>query len=163
MEKKRERFTAAYQQYVDDIYKFVLVHVNDAGLAEDLTADTFTKAWKHIEAHAFDFKQTRAWLYTIARNLINDHWRKKPVIPLSEDIEIIDEREGHGEIVDRQLQAKRIMKAVKSLPEDMKSVVTLRFLQNLSVKETAKRLDMSESNVRVVQFRALKKLKKVLS
>lgn len=163
MEKKREKFSAVYQQYVEDIYRFVLVHVNDVDLAEDLTADTFTKAWRHIEATEFDFKQTRAWLYTIARNLMNDHWRKKPVIPLSEDIEVIDEREAQSDVVDRKLQAKQIIKAVKTLPEDMKSIVTLRFLEGLSVKETAERLSMSESNVRVVQFRALKKLKKVLS
>ena len=163
MEKKKERFSMVYQEYVEDIYRFVLVHVSDADLAEDLTADTFTKAWKYIEANKFDFKQTRAWLYTIARNRMNDHWRKKPTIPLSEDIEIIDEHEAHGETIDRQLEAKQIVKAVRSLPEDMKSVVTLRFLQNLSVRETAERLNMSESNVRVVQFRALKKLKKVLS
>lgn len=151
-----------YQLYVNDIYRFVLVHVRDVELAEDMTADTFTRAWKQIDK--FDGKQPKAWLYTIARNLMNDHWRKKPTVPLSEEIELADENAApHGEVVDRQMEATRVVKALKVLPADMKSVVTLRFLQNCSVRETADTLKLSEANVRVLQYRALKKLKRVLS
>lgn len=153
-----------YNLYVNDIYRFVLVHVRDTNLAEDLTADTFTRAWRQIDSGKFDFKHTKAWLYTIARNLMTDHWRKKPTIPLDEEIEIIDtDKPGHGEVVDRKLQAKRIIKSLKVLPPDMKSVVTLRFLQHYSVRETSEALKLSEANVRVLQYRALKKLKQVLS
>lgn len=151
-----------YNLYVNDIYRFLLVHVRDAQLAEDLTADTFTQAWNRLDT--FDFKQTRGWLYTIARNRMYDYWRKQKTVPLSDEIEVVDEEAPeHGEVVDRKLQAKRIIKALKTLPEDMKSVVTLRFLEGYSVRATAEALHLSESNVRVVQYRALKKLKKVLS
>lgn len=150
-----------YNTYADDIYRYIFVHVRDVDVAEDLTADTFTNAWKNIEK--FDGKQPRPWLYTIARNRLNDHWRKKPMIPLDEDIEIVSEIEATEVVLDRKTEQKRIIKALGSLPRDMKSVVTLRFLQGYSVKETGAALELSESNVRVIQYRALKKLKDKLS
>lgn len=150
-----------YNQYADDIYRFIFVHVRDVEIAEDLTADTFTNAWKNIEK--FDGKQPRPWLYTIARNKLNDHWRKKPTIPLDDEIEIPSELEAVEITLDRKTEQRRIIKAVNTLPRDMKSVVTLRFLQGYSVREAGEALELSESNVRVIQYRALKKLKEKLS
>lgn len=156
----QKRFAEMYNQYADDIYKYIFVHVRDVELAEDITADTFTSAWKNIAT--FDNRQPRAWLYTIARNRMNDHWRKKQTIPLDEDIEIVSEADLFEDIVDKKIQLKRVISALNTLPEDMKSIVTLRFMQGMSAKETAKILRMSEGNVRVMQYRALKKLKEKL-
>lgn len=150
-----------YNQYADDIFRFLFVHVRNTELAEDLTADTFLKAWNNIDK--FDWRHGRAWLYTIARNNLADHWRKHKPLPLDEEVEIPDDREPASEALDKKLDFKRAAKALARLPEDMKSVVTLRFLQGYSVRETAQALGISESNVRVVQFRALKKLRKQLS
>ena len=150
-----------YQTYADDIYRFLLVHVHDAQLAEDLTADTFTKAWNQFGT--FKGKHGRAWLYTIARNCLTDHWRKKRPAPLDENFDIIDDAPSHEERMDKKMRARAVIKAVNGLPHDMKSVVTLRFLQGFSVRDTAAALDLSEANVRVIQYRALKKLKGTLS
>lgn len=150
-----------YNEYADDIFRFVFVHVRDTQVAEDITADTFLKAWNKIDT--FDWRHGRAWLYTIARNNLADHWRKNKPLPLDEEIEIADDKPAQSEILDKKLDFKRAAKALAKLPEEMKSVVTLRFLQGYSVRETAQALDISESNVRVVQYRALKKLRKVLS
>jgi RNA polymerase sigma-70 factor (ECF subfamily) len=151
-----------YNQYADDIYRFLFVHVRDVALAEDLTADTFLKAWKQIDK--FDWKHSRGWLYAIARNTLTDHWRKHKSLPLDEDLEIVDENQPRqDEVLDKKLDFKHAAKAVAKLPEDMKSVVMLRFLQGYSVRQTAEALDMSEANVRVTQYRALKKLRGVLS
>lgn len=149
-----------YNSYADDIYRFLFVHVRDVALAEDLTADTFTKAWKNIDK--YDFRHPRGWLYAIARNTLTDYWRKKKPLPLDENIEITDDKPSHAEIMDKKIDIKRAAKALTRLPEEMKSVVSLRFLQGYSVRQTAEALDLSEANVRVVQYRALKKLKKDL-
>lgn len=157
----KRRFAKLYNQYADDIYRFLFVHVRDQELAEDLTADTFLKAWKQIEK--FDWKHSRGWLYAIARNNLTDHWRKKRPEPLEEGFDLPDEKPAHGEVLDKKMEMKRAVKALAKLPTDMKSVVSLRFLQGYSVRQTAEALDMSEANVRVVQYRALKKLRGVLS
>lgn len=158
---KKRRFAKLYDQYADDIYKFLFVHVRDVELAEDLTADTFLKAWKQLEK--FDWKHPRGWLYAIARNNLTDYWRKKRPEPLDESIEIPDDKTPISEILDKKMELKRAIQAMSKLPEEMKSVVHLRFMQGYSVRDTAEALDMSEANVRVVQYRALKKLRGVLS
>jgi len=150
-----------YTDYADDIYRFLFVHVRDVQLAEDLTADTFTKAWNQFGS--FDGNHGRAWLYTIARNCLTDHWRKKRPVPLDEIFEVADTRPSPEELVDKKLRARQVVKAISGLPEDMKSVVTLRFFQGYSVRDTAKALELTEANVRVIQYRALKKLKGVLA
>ncbi len=150
-----------YNAYADDIYRFLFVHVRDKETAEDLTADTFAKAWKHIDK--YDFRHPRGWLYAIARNTLTDYWRKKKPVQLDESIEIIDDKPSHEEIMDKKLELKRAAKALTTLPSDMKSVVSLRFLQGYSVRQTAEALDLSEANVRVMQYRALKKMRKELS
>lgn len=150
-----------YTLYADDIFKFIFVHTHDVELAEDLTADTFTKAWEKLES--FDGGHERGWLYKIAQNKITDHWRKKKAVPLSEEIEIADDKPSNEEVVDKSLEAQKVHKALATLPEQMRSVVALRFMQGYSVKQTAEALSMSESNVRVIQYRALKKLQGVLS
>ncbi len=150
-----------YNDYADDIYRFLFVHVRDVEVAEDLAADTFTKAWKHI--NTYDFKHPRGWLYAIARNTLTDYWRKKKPLPLDVEIEIPDESPSHGEVMDKKLERVAVARAVSKLPTDMKSVVNLRFMQGYSVRQTAEALDLNEANIRVIQYRALKKMKKDLS
>lgn len=159
--KAKRRFEKMYQTYADDIFRYLLVHVNDVEVAEDLTADTFIKAWKKIET--YNFLHPRGWLYAIARNTLTDYWRKKKAIPLDETIEIADERPSVITLLDKELDAKRTLDALQTLSPDMKSVITLRFLQGYSARQTGEALGISEQNVRVLQFRALKKLRKELS
>jgi RNA polymerase sigma-70 factor (ECF subfamily) len=149
-----------YNTYADDIYRYLLVHVGDQHLAEDLTSDTFVKAWNRLET--FDFKQPRPWLYTIARNTMNDHWRKKHPEPLGDEDEHISDAEPIEETLDKKQSADAVKAAVNKLPQDMRSIVTMRFTLGYSAKKTADSLGTSEGNVRVMQYRALKKLKGLL-
>ncbi len=149
-----------YDTYADDIFRYILVHVHDRDLAEDLTADTFVRALKAIDR--FDFSKPRPWLYKIAQNLLYDHWRKRRTEQLPEDFDVtsdIDLEEG----LERQLTQERVRSAVALLSEPMRSVVILRFISGYSAKQTAETLNISESNVRVIQFRALKRLRGRLS
>jgi RNA polymerase sigma-70 factor (ECF subfamily) len=150
-----------YNDYADDIFRFLYVHVHDRALAEDLTADTFTKAWQKLAD--FDFKHPRGWLYTIARNRLADHWRTHHTVALDEDFEVEDEREATEIKLDRQIDKAQLLKHLAGLPEDMRSVVTLRFLGGYSARKTGQALGISEANVRVIQHRALKKLKELYS
>ena len=157
---RKRRFVKMYDEFADDIYRFLFVHVRVETIAEDLAADTFTRAWQNIGT--FDFRYPKAWLYAIARNRLADYWRTLHTVPLEEDFDMPDEREGVEETVDRALQSQQIMQGIAQLSHEMGMVVTLRFLQGLSARETGKVLGMSEGNVRVMQYRALKKLKELL-
>lgn len=150
-----------YNTYADDIFRYLLVHVQDRQLAEDLTADTFTKAWTRLDN--FDFKQPRPWLYKIAKNTMTDHWRKKHTDSLDEELEIVSDQDSLEDQLDKQLSKEKLQKAIATLPTEMRSVVTLRFMLGYSARKTAESLGTTEGNVRVVQYRALKKLKGLLS
>lgn len=149
-----------YENYADDIYRFLFVHVRDVQVAEDLTSDTFVKAWKHIDK--YDFRHPRGWLYTIARNTLTDYWRKHKPVPLDETEEIVDSKPSQDELMDKKFEIKRAAKALAKLPTEMRSVVNLRFMQGYSVRQTAEALSLTEANVRVIQYRALRKMREEL-
>lgn len=149
-----------YEMYADDIYRFLYVHTRDQALSEDLMADTFLRAWNHIDS--FDFKHARAWLYKIAQNILTDHWRKKKTLPLDESIEIVDDNDSLEEVLDKTFAAEQVMDAVSRLDTEQRSLVALRFMQGYNVRQTAESLGLSEANVRVKQYRALKRLRILL-
>lgn len=156
------KFTHMYEAFADDIFRYLYAHVRDKALAEDLTADTFMRAWSNL--HRFDFKQPRPWLYKIARNLLTDHWRKKRPESLEAPDDLADEDdEGVAEEIDRVLNAEQVQAAIAKLPGTTREVVTMRFILGYSVRQTAEALGLTESNVRVLQYRALKKLRGLLS
>lgn len=149
-----------YDTYADDIFRYLFVHVRDRELAEDLTADTFTRAWKAIDR--FDFSQPRPWLYKIAQNLLYDHWRKHHTELLPEDFDVASDADLE-ENLEREFAKQHVRGAIGRLSEPMKSVVILRFISGYSARQTAESLNLTESNVRVIQYRALKRLKGYLS
>ncbi len=150
-----------YADYADDIFRFLYVHVQDRMLAEDLTADTFAKAWQKLDS--FDFRHPRGWLYKIARNRLADHWRTHHTVPLEEGFDPEDDHESVETRTDRKLAKEQLLAGLAELPEDMRSIVTLRFIEGYSARQTGQALGISEGNVRVMQHRALKKLKGLLS
>lgn len=156
-EKKRRKIAKMYNQYANDIYRYLYANGGNKELAEDLMADTFMRAINNLDK--FDFKQPRAWLYTIARNLLRDHWKKKSSLNLDEELEIVDPSDGIEQIVEKVLTADRLKQTMDKLPAKERDVVALRFLQNLSAKEVAKIVGTSPENVRIIQHRALKKMK----
>lgn len=145
-----------YHEHADGIYRFAYWRVADEEQAQDVLSIVFVKAWESRDK--FDGQFAKAWLYKIARNTIIDGYRKKTEDRLPEDIDIPVE-DGTGDKIDSEIAAKNLLVALGSIPDELREVVHWRFIERKSVKETAERTGHSESNVRVMQFRALKKLR----
>jgi RNA polymerase sigma-70 factor (ECF subfamily) len=159
MLESTDEFAAAYESHAKSIYKFLYWRTKNTQVSEDLTSSVFEKAWR--SRGNFHGGSVRAWLYRIACNTLIDHWRKQKELPV-EDVDVLPDKVSDpslGEALDKALQAEQLQRAVNRLPADMRAVVRLRFMKGLSCKQTAKRLALSESNVRVVQYRALKKIR----
>lgn len=156
-----DNFEAAYEAHSKTIYKFLFWRTKDIQLSEDLTSSTFERAW--TSRKSFHGGSEQAWLFRIARNVLIDYWRKKKEV-LVEDTDTLQEdvRPSTEELMDKKTQLKDLGKALDALPDDMRLVVTMRFIEGLSCKQVAKNLNLSESNVRVIQYRALKKLREYL-
>lgn len=162
MIESSDDFEVAYRAHSQDIYRFLFWRTNDNALSEDLTSNVFEKAWRSRDS--FHGGSVKAWLYRIARNTLVDHWRKNQPLTLADTDELPEtsSEDNTAERLDQAAEITHLHLALTKLPTDMRKVVALRFIDTLSCREVAARLGLSESNVRVLQYRALKKLKDYL-
>lgn len=156
-----KKFEVMYRVNQPLIYRFMFWRTKDEMLAQDLTSNVFEKAWR--TRHNFTGGSGKAWLYKIARTTLIDYWRKKR--DLTDEAAVANAAADiaePGEALDKSLAAAELRAAVAKLPVEMQRVVRQRFIVGSSVRETAATLDLSEANVRVIQYRALKKLRELL-
>lgn len=164
IEGEASAFGLLYDKYHERIYRFVYLKVSHREEAEDLTHQVFLKAWQNIENYKHKGFPFSSWLYQIARNHIIDHYRtRKPLISIEriEEVEIVP-FENEKDIDDKNTLAK-IQKAITLLPQEQQDIIIMRFVEELSPKEIARALEKPESTVRVLQHRAIKNLKKIIT
>ncbi len=156
-------FEAIYDEHVVPIYRFIHARVGNRPDAEDLTAQVFMRAVEQLDTSR-DRGQVTAWLYRVSQNLIADYWRalyRLPVIgtehvaPGWEPAAPDATPSAHGEAA-QDTAAARVRSLLRSLPERYAQVLELRFLERLSVAETATRMGVSPGNAKVLQYRALR-------
>ncbi|MFI5275409.1 MAG: RNA polymerase sigma factor [Candidatus Saccharimonadales bacterium] len=159
MDEAPEDFERLYKSTQPAIYRFIFWRTKDEMLAQDLTSNVYLKAWRTRKS--FTGGSSTAWLYRIARTTLIDHWRRKKDISDNGSLAetVASDTPDIGEEIDLSLSVEALQQALLLLPVEMYEVVKLRFIQGKSTRETAQALDLSESNVRVIQYRALKKLK----
>jgi RNA polymerase sigma-70 factor (ECF subfamily) len=150
-------FAAAYQAYIERIYAFVFSHVGNREDAEDVTSQVFIKAYKSLPT--FQARGSfEGWLFQIARTAMADFWRERyklHSIPLTDRWEV---PEGHADQeFDDAARRERVNRLLSCLPENYRQVLEQRFLLRSSIAETARALAITEANVRVLQFRALRR------
>ena len=142
------------------IYRFVYKKVGNREEAEDLTSQIFLKVVSSIDRER-GRQSMQQWLYLIARTIIADHWRARYRLPMSSLDELLDagwEVSAEEEpTATSNSAADRVQRILQALPEQYREVLTCRFLLHLSVKDTALRMGVTVANVKVLQFRALKR------
>ena len=161
----KEAFAQLYDLYVDTVFRYVLVRVANRALAEDLTSETFMRAMRRIDSFTWQGKDIAAWFVTIARNLIADHVKSARFRfeVATADMRDADERvDAPDTEVLTRLRDERLVAAIKQLGPDQAECITLRFLQGLSLADTARVLGKSEGAVKQLQLRATRALRKSL-
>ncbi|MFA4999226.1 MAG: sigma-70 family RNA polymerase sigma factor [Parcubacteria group bacterium] len=159
-----EAFGRLYDYYLPAIYRFILLKVGQREEAEDLTHQVFLKAWQNISGFTERGFPLSSWLYRIARNLIADRYRKtRPFIGISEEFvsEQLIFRPDTTKLDDKK-DIARIMDSLRELKDVERDVVIMRFVEDLSVKEVAEAINKSEGAVKLIQHRALKRIKEIL-
>ncbi len=152
-------FQRLYQEEVGVIYRYVYRKVGNREDAEDLTSGIFLKA---VGAPDQEFSQPRMrkWLFLIARTTVADYWRAHyRGQSTSLDALVAAGWEAPAEKGPAALSSEpedRVRQLLQALPEKYREVLTCRFLLNLSIKDTALRMGLTESHVKVLQFRGLK-------
>ncbi|MBI5913546.1 RNA polymerase sigma factor [Candidatus Azambacteria bacterium] len=157
-----KEFMALYDRYSDSIFRFMLFKVSNRETAWDLTQDCFFKTWQHIANDKKAISNTKAFLYTVARNLVIDHWRAKEkhaTVDIEAASYVIDDgNDVHREAVLRD-EGRYLLRLLKNLPEESREILTLRYTDGLSFEEIAAIAGKSNIAVRVHTHRALKKLR----
>ena len=157
-----DAFRALYQRYARRLYAFFLGYAADPALAEELVNDTFVRVWRALPRYQEE-GHFQAWLFRIARNIATDAHRRRQRRPTEVPLEDAT-RDPHG-FVEPALPDERwpeVEAALQSLPPDYRLVLLLRFVEGLSPTEIAPLLDRSPEAVRVLQFRALRALRRHL-
>jgi len=164
-----EAFALLYEDFYTPIFRFVLKKVSDVDLAEDLTQTVFMKAWKADNGLAKNHPSPLAYFYTVARNLVTDHYRKKKTVLLEGSDEEEDKLQALPseepdpqellETAEAQTFVKNLLGGIKT---EYREVLDLKFLKGYSNAEVAEKLGKTEMNIRQIQVRALRKLKSQL-
>jgi RNA polymerase sigma-70 factor (TIGR02952 family) len=161
----REAFAQLYDAYVDTVFRYLLVRVADRALAEDLTSETFLRALRRIDTFTWQGRDIAAWFVTIARNLVADHVKSARFRfeVTTADMRDADERvDAPDREVLARLRDERLVEAIRGLRPEQAECITLRFLQGLSLAETARVLDRSEGAVKQLQLRGTRALRAAL-
>lgn len=154
-------FGGLYDLCVDRIYRYIFFRVTDTEMAEDLTSEVFLKAWENLHRYKPGGPFV-AWLYTIARNTVIDHYRtRKQSVPLEQTIIRVESK--LDEMVDLTYEVEELQQAMQHLTDEQREVLTLRFIAELETAEIAERMRKSEGAIRALQMRALQALAKVMS
>lgn len=157
-------FGELYEAYFDRIYYFALRQTGDEDTAGDLASQTFVNALHHLPKYQFRGFPFSAWLYKIANNEINKHYRKKKgkkVFSIEEARvrELVDQADpGPGGWDEEILQ--QLLAYLKGLPTEMLQVLELRFFEDKDFREIAFILDITESGAKMRTYRALDQLRK---
>lgn len=159
-------FAAVYDHYFPRVYNYVRYRVSDAATADELAALVFERVLAKIGLYRSERAPFAAWLFAIARNAVNDHLRaRKRQRWLS--LEVLGERLSAGpkpeEIVVRKEAHAELLAAVARLSDRQRHLVALKFAAGLTNRRIAALTGLSESNVGVILYRTMRKLRAELS
>ena len=163
-EGEAEAFGVLYDRYADLVYRFVYYRVGTHAVAEDLTSETFLRALRRMSLFTWQGKDFGAWLFTIARNLVLDHFksgRYRLEICTPDLLETDRWEEGpEGAVLDA-FTHRALFSAVRELGPEQRECLVLRFLHGLSVAETAAVMGKNTGAVKALQYRATRSLARI--
>ncbi|MFQ5492777.1 MAG: RNA polymerase sigma factor [Candidatus Dojkabacteria bacterium] len=150
-----------FDNYLDRVYRYIYIRIHNKETAEDLASTVFIKVIEHIHKLDVD-KNFEAWLFTITRNTLIDMLRKNRFVSSNEMIEIAEDSTDHEDRSDNQMVIERIKEKFDNLKELEREIVELTYFAQLNDKEISLVVGKPPGNIRVVRFRAIKKLRKSL-
>ena len=159
VDAKKNEFLAAYDKYAEPIYRHCFFRVYSRARAEELMQDTFTKTWEYI-VRGGEIKNTKAFLYRVANNLVIDESRKRKEASLDE---ILEEAGDVFPATPTKPEDKmifgEIVRKIYDFKDPDRQILIMRFVDDFDPKDIAQILSMSPNNVSVRINRAVKVLR----
>ena len=158
---RAEAFGELYARYANMVFRYLYHRVPDRQTAEDFTSETFVRALRRIDSLSFQGRDVGAWLVTIARNIVRDHVKSSRfrLEVATADMRDADRAtDGPEDAVLQGLTNAELMACVAQLGDEQRECISLRFLQGLSVAETAAAMGKKDGAIKALQHRAVRKL-----
>lgn len=163
IDRETSAFAELYDRHVVRIYRHIYYLVNDAREAEDLTAQTFLKAWEAVDRYKERGAPFVAWLLRIAHNLTVSHLRAKRDHSELQDYYVDPKMTRNPEqALEQTTDEEHVREAVLKLRAEQRQVIMLRFVEEMDYREVAAVIGKSVPAVRVIQHRALGNLRKLM-
>lgn len=160
-----EAFGLLYDHYQPSVYRFLYYRTRSVVVAEDLCSETFFRALRNMSSFRWQGKDFGAWLMTIARNLATDHFKagRTRLEMTTEDMgQHDDATEGPENAVLATLTNEILLESLTKLPNEQRDCLIMRFLQGMSIAETAAALGRSDGAIKQLQLRGVRNLAKLM-
>lgn len=159
----KKAFLSVYDDHADAVYRRCLFKTSDHETALDLMQEAFTRTWDYL-AEGKEVRNVKAFVFTVANNLIKDHYKKKKATVMAnmgdfDPHRIADEVES----IDDKAQVEEVIRALQQLKESDRDILTLNMLDGFGPKEIGKIIDERENTVSVRLYRARERLRSVLN
>ena len=159
-----ESFGQLYDAHHERIYRFIFLKVHGRQDAEDLTHQVFLSAWQNIKQYTIQNLPFSSWLYRIARNKVIDHYRlSKPTVSIDSVKNTVPSETDLVTATDAIMETKQIHSAITDLTPEQQDVVIMRFIEDMPIKEVARAIGKTTGAVKLIQFRAVSKLKNIIN
>jgi RNA polymerase sigma-70 factor (ECF subfamily) len=158
----KENIEDIFESYYKRVYNYIYYRVNKQEICEDLTSQVFEKIILKISTYCENKANFDVWVFAIARNVVNDHFRsvkKYKFFSLDLVKDFVSKDKTPEEILLIEETNEQLFNALKILNTKERNIIALKFGANLKNKEIAVTLNMTESNVGVILYRSMKRLK----
>lgn len=156
-----EKFLNAYDEHSESIFRHIYFRVNHKETTEDIVQETFFKAWRYISSGEKEIENFKTFFYTVANNLIIDHYRQKPrqVLSLEEREQDIPQEPEQEKQAEQVINKELTKKYINILKDEWKQIIIYRYVNGLSMKEISEITGKSSGNIRIIIHRAIKSIK----
>ncbi len=160
----KEAFSKLYNIFFDAIYNFVFYRIRNIDLVDDVVSEIFLKVYSNINDFDKDKSSFKTWLFTITNNAVIDymrHYHRNRTVSWSDYFDTLlldkDNQPDIKLVIDEE--KKQLLSAIDKLNETEQQVIQLKYWFGFSYKEISEILHLTYANIRVIHFRAIKKLK----
>ena len=157
-----QAFTRLYEQYLPKVFRYVNYRINDVEMAEDITSIIFEKALTRFTTYRAEKANFSTWIFSIARNAVIDHYRssrKIQKVPLEEAFHFSTEKENPEEEALRNEECRLLRQCLLRLSTQEQEIISLKFGAEMTNRQIARTTGLSDSNVGVILYRAVRKLR----
>jgi RNA polymerase sigma-70 factor (ECF subfamily) len=160
---QHERLEQAFERYYPALFRYFRYRGAEADSANDLVSATFEQALKNLQRYDPRKGQIQTWLFAIAHNLAINHWKaEKHTAPLNEDLPVQDDPSLEKTIILIQ-DKEQILQALQALDGRAREILALKFGGPLTNRQIAELTNLTESNVGIILYRSLLKLRILLA